>query len=121
MPAVMVWERLMAEPRLKGEIPLPAEGSILPDSYAFTTGESRAAVVKRMQAAMDKAFAELWATRTPRTAVKNRNEAITLASIVAKETAVPADRKSVEKGQTASVRSDPGGCRSIEKKYKENI
>ena len=70
MPSIMVWERLMAEPRLKGEIPVPAEGSILPDSYAFTTGETRAAVVKRMQAAMDKAFAELWAKRTPRTAVK---------------------------------------------------
>src|SRR3546814_2235261 len=92
MVSIMVWERLMAEPRLKGEIPVPAEGSILPDSYAFTTGESRAAVVKRMQAAMDKALAELWAKRTPRTAVKNRNEAITLASIVEKETAL--DRKS---------------------------
>ena len=32
MPSIMVWERLMAEPRLKGEIPVPAEGSILPDS-----------------------------------------------------------------------------------------
>ena len=39
MPSIMVWERLMAEPRLKGEIPVPAEGSILPDSYAFTTGD----------------------------------------------------------------------------------
>ena len=95
MPSIMVWERLMAEPRLKGEIPVPAEGSILPDSYAFTTGETRAAVVKRMQAAMDKAFAERWAKRTPRAAVKNRNEAITLASIVEKETAVPAERRTV--------------------------
>src|SRR3546814_6092541 len=42
-----------------------------------------------------KAFAELWAKRTPRTAVKNRNEAITLASIVEKETAVPAERRTV--------------------------
>ncbi len=84
MPSIMVWDRLMAEKRLKGEIPVPAEGSILPDSYAFTTGESRAAVVKRMQAAMDKAFGELWAKRTPRTAVKDRNQAMTLASIVEK-------------------------------------
>ncbi|MBB6427468.1 UPF0755 protein [Sphingopyxis sp. JAI128] len=95
MPSIMVWERLMAEKRLKGDIPVPAEGSILPDSYAFTTGESRAAVVKRMQAAMDKAFAELWAKRTPRAAVKDRNEAITLASIVEKETAVAAERRTV--------------------------
>ena len=95
MPSIMVWERLMAEPRLKGEIPVPAEGSILPDSYAFTTGETRAAVVKRMQAAMDKAFDELWAKRSPRSAAKDRNEAITLASIVEKETGVPAERRTV--------------------------
>ena len=95
MPSIMVWERLKAEKRLKGDIPVPPEGSILPDSYAFTTGETRAAVVNRMQAAMDKAFAELWAKRSPRTAVKNRNEAMTLASIVEKETAVAAERRTV--------------------------
>jgi UPF0755 protein len=95
MPSIMVWDRLMAEKRLTGEIPVPPEGSILPDSYAFTTGETRAAVVKRMQAAMDKAFSELWAKRTPRTAAKDRNEAITLASIVEKETGVPAERRTV--------------------------
>lgn len=95
MPSIMVWERLMAEKRLKGTIPVPAEGSILPDSYAFTTGETRAAVVKRMQAAMDKAFAELWAKRSPRTAAKDRGEAITLASIVEKETSVPSERRTV--------------------------
>lgn len=95
MPSIMVWERLMAEPRLKGDIPVPAEGSILPDSYAFTTGETRAAVVKRMQAAMDKTFDALWAKRSPRTAAKDRNEAITLASIIEKETGVAAERRTV--------------------------
>ena len=82
MPSIMVWERLMAEPRLTGTVAVPAEGSVLPDSYAFDKGEPRAAVLKRMQAAMDKTFAELWAKRSPRTAAKDRNEAITLASIV---------------------------------------
>lgn len=95
MPSIMVWERLMAEKRLKGEVAVPAEGSVLPDTYAYTTGETRAAVLKRMQAAMDKAFAELWAKRSPRTAAKDRNQAITLASIVEKETGVPAERRTV--------------------------
>lgn len=95
MPSILVWERLMAEERLTGDVPVPGEGSVLPDTYAFTTGEARAAVLKRMQAAMDKTFAELWAKRTPRTAVKDRNEAITLASIVEKETGVPAERRTV--------------------------
>ncbi len=95
MPSIMVWERLMAEKRLKGEVAVPAEGSVLPDTYAYTTGETRAAVLKRMQAAMDKTFAELWAKRSPRSAAKDRNQAITLASIVEKETGVPAERRTV--------------------------
>jgi UPF0755 protein len=95
MPSIMVWERLMAEPKLSGKVAVPAEGSVLPDTYAYTRGETRAAVLKRMQAAMDKAFAELWAKRSPRTAAKDRNEAITLASIVEKETGVPAERRTV--------------------------
>jgi UPF0755 protein len=95
MPSILVWERLMAQERLTGEIPVPPEGSLLPDTYSFVTGEPRAAVVKRMQDAMDQAFAELWAKRSPRAGVKNRNEAITLASIVEKETSVPAERRTV--------------------------
>lgn len=95
MPSILVWERLMAQERLTGDIPVPAEGSLLPDTYSFVSGESRAAVVKRMQDAMDKVFAELWSKRTARTAVKNRNEAITLASIVEKETSVAEERRTV--------------------------
>lgn len=95
MPSILVWERLMAQERLTGEIPVPPEGSLLPDTYSFVTGESRAAVVKRMQDAMDRAFTELWAKRTARAGVKNRNEVLTLASIVEKETAVAAERRTV--------------------------
>jgi UPF0755 protein len=95
MPSILVWERLMAQERLTGDIPVPPEGSLLPDTYSFVTGESRAAVVKRMQDAMDRAFAELWAKRTARAGVKNRNEVLTLASIVEKETAIAAERRTV--------------------------
>lgn len=95
MPSILVWERLMAEKRLTGDVPVPPEGSVLPDTYSFTTGESRAAVLKRMQDAMDKTFNELWAKRSPRSGVKDRNEAITLASIVEKETSVAEERRTV--------------------------
>ena len=95
MPSIMVYERLMAEPMLKGDIAVPAEGSILPDTYTFTAGESRAAVVKRMQAAMDKAFAELWPQKSAESVVNDRNEALTLASIVEKETAMADERTRV--------------------------
>jgi UPF0755 protein len=85
----------MAQPHLTGEIPVPAEGSILPDSYDFERGESRAAVVARMQAAMSKVLAEAWARRGPDIAVKTPEEAVTLAAIVEKETGKPSERKIV--------------------------
>lgn len=95
MPAVLVRERLMAEPLLTGTIAVPAEGSVLPDSYSFEKGEPRAAVLARMQAAMRQTLAELWAKRKPTTVVRSPQEAVILASIVEKETAIAAERRTV--------------------------
>lgn len=86
MPSIMVHERLMAADHLTGSVPVPAEGSILPDSYAYTKGESRAAVLQRMQDAMTKTIAELWPARKPGAVVRSPEEAIILAGIVEKET-----------------------------------
>lgn len=95
MPSIMVYERLMANDRLTGEIPIPAEGSIMPDSYAFEKGESRAAVVLRMQSAMKKTMDELWPKRSANSIVKTPEEALTLASIVEKETSVKSELRKV--------------------------
>ncbi|SER95049.1 endolytic transglycosylase MltG [Sphingobium sp. YR768] len=95
MPSILVYERLMANDQLTGDIKVPEEGSVLPDSYAFDKGEARAVVLKRMQDAMDKALARLWAERDPGTIAKSPREAIILASIVEKETGVPAERPMV--------------------------
>ncbi len=94
-PSIMVWERLMANPHLTGEIPVPAEGSVLPDTYAISKGEPRAAVVARMQAAMDRAFTEAWAERSSRAVPQDRNQTITLASIIEKETSKAEERSTV--------------------------
>ncbi len=95
MPSILVHERLMAEPLLTGDIPVPAEGSVLPDSYSFERGEARAAVLLRMQKAMQKTIAELWPKRSPNTVVNSPEEAVILASIVEKETALDAERRTV--------------------------
>jgi UPF0755 protein len=95
MPSILVHEKLMGEKRLTGTAPVPAEGSVLPDSYSFENGEKRAAVLKRMQDAMTKKLAELWATRKPSTVVNTPQEAITLAAIVEKETGKPSERRMV--------------------------
>jgi UPF0755 protein len=95
MPSILVYERLMALPVLTGTVPVPEEGTLLPDTYDFARGETRAAVVARMQAAMQKTLAELWAKRAPGLVVKTPQEALTLASIVEKETGKPSERRMV--------------------------
>ncbi|MCI4589599.1 endolytic transglycosylase MltG [Sphingobium sp. BYY-5] len=95
MPSILVYERLMANDELTGALQVPEEGSVLPDSYAFDKGEARAAVLKRMQGAMDKLLARLWAERASNTIAKTPREAIILASIVEKETGVPSERPMV--------------------------
>ena len=95
LPSIMVHERLMAEPLLTGSIPVPAEGSVLPESYDFERGETRAAVLARMQKAMTDTVAELWSKRAPDIAVDTPEEAVILASIVEKETGVARERRMV--------------------------
>ncbi|HEY0026504.1 MAG TPA: endolytic transglycosylase MltG [Allosphingosinicella sp.] len=95
MPSVLVHERLMAAPTLTGEVPVPEEGSVLPDSYSYQRGESRAAVLARMQAAMTKALAELWPKKGPKSVVSSPREAVILASIVEKETGKASERPMV--------------------------
>lgn len=95
MPSIMVQERLTAQPQLTGDVAVPAEGSVLPDSYAFENGEPREAVMRRMQAAMSRTLKELWAKRAPNLVVKTPEEALVLASIVEKETGKPQERRMV--------------------------
>jgi UPF0755 protein len=95
MPSIMVYERLNAVPYLTGDIAIPAEGSILPDNYSYVRGEKRAAVLKRMQAAMTKTLATLWANRKPTSVARSPEEAIILAAIVEKETGKPDERRMV--------------------------
>jgi len=96
MPSVLVQEKLAAVPYLTGPAPLPAEGSVLPDSYSFGRGETRSAVAARMSAAMDRAIIELWPARKPDGCpVTTPEQAVTLASIVEKETGKPSERRAV--------------------------
>ena len=94
-PSVLVAERINAVPGLKGRAPVPAEGSILPDTYEYQPGEDRAVLLKRMQTAMTKTLAALWPKRTAAAVVKTPAEAIVLASIVEKETGKASERRLV--------------------------
>ena len=93
MPSIIVQEKVAAVPYLTGAAPLPAEGSVLPDSYGYKRGEARSAVIQRMQAAMTKTLDQLWAKRKPTCPISTKEEAVTLASIVEKETGKPSERR----------------------------
>jgi UPF0755 protein len=92
MPSILVEEKLAASAYLKGPTPEIAEGSVLPDSYSFERGDTRAGLAKEMQAAMTKALGQLWSKRTMDCPVTTPAEAVILASIVEKETAKPSER-----------------------------
>ena len=92
MPSIIVEEKLAANPYLVGQAPEISEGSVLPDSYGYQRGEARAALVVRMQKAMTKTVADLWPKRTTDCPVETPEQAVTLASIVEKETGKAAER-----------------------------
>jgi UPF0755 protein len=80
-------ERLRANPDLNGDIlQIPAEGSLLPDTYRFQVGDTRQDIVERMEAGQKKFAAKMWEERDPDIFVQSLAEAIVLASIVEKET-----------------------------------
>jgi UPF0755 protein len=95
MPSILVQEKLQAIPYLTGALPTVAEGSVLPDSYGYQRGETKAAVVARMQAAMTRTVDQLWPKRSTDCPIVTKEQAVTLASIVEKETAKPAERPTI--------------------------
>ncbi|MGE5538932.1 MAG: endolytic transglycosylase MltG [Gemmatimonas sp.] len=84
---------------LEGPITIhPDEGALLPETYNYSWGDSRDAMVRRMARAMEETVADLWAKRPTDSPMTSPQEAVILASIVERETGVPDER-----GLVASV------------------
>lgn len=78
---------------LTGEVAtVPAEGSLLPETYHYRWGDSRAAIVERMETDRRKVLSELWSQRAQGLPIRTPEEAVVLASIVEKETGVAGER-----------------------------
>jgi len=81
---------------LTGTVDAPEpEGAYLPETYFYSYGDNRAAVLARMRAAMNEALAAAWAKRDTAIALNSAREALILASIIEKETGVAAERARV--------------------------
>lgn len=73
----------------------PAEGSLLPETYLFTKGTERSELLARMHAAQLRFLAKAWPARASDLPLRSSRDAVTLASIVEKETAIPEERRHV--------------------------
>jgi UPF0755 protein len=92
----MVVARLQEQTELEGPITtIPAEGAVLPDTYVFRRGLTRQKLLDDMQAANTKMIDEIWKTKPADSIIKTKEELITLASIVEKETGVAEERPQV--------------------------
>ena len=93
--AALTDEVLMAQLGRPGVAP---EGRFFPDTYTYAKGSSDIALLRRAMHAMDRHLEAAWAQRAVDTPLKSADEALTLASIVEKETGKASDR-----GQIAGV------------------
>ena len=94
-----VVELLRAREGLEGEIAeVPPEGSLAPAGYDFQRGDSRADLIARMQVRQQEVLDAAWEGRAPGLPLQSKEELLTLASIVEKETGVAEER-----GRVASV------------------
>ena len=75
-----------------------AEGMFFPDTYLFSKGASDLSVYRRAYAVAQQRLAQVWAARSPDLSLSSPYQALTLASLVEKETG-----KAVERGEVASV------------------
>ncbi len=81
---------------LEGDIVLPIpEGSLMPDTYNYYYGETRVYIISAMTKAMNEFLNAAWERRSSDTVVKNKQEALVLASIIEKETRLSAERSIV--------------------------
>jgi UPF0755 protein len=92
----MIYDIVKADPVLVGDAgAVPAEGTLLPETYLFIRGFTRAEMIAHMQKAQAELLARLWPARAANLPFKSQQEAIALASIVEKETAIPAERRHI--------------------------
>jgi UPF0755 protein len=99
MTSLQIVEKLRGEDELVGDITeIPAEGSLLPDTYRFSKGMDRRELIERMQAEMQRVLAGVWERRQPSLPISTPEEAVIFASIVEKETG-----RADERGRVAAV------------------
>jgi UPF0755 protein len=71
---------------------LPAEGTLLPQTYDYYWGDSRQHLLQRMLRAMESLKKTIWKAHEGQSELKSWEDVLILASIVEKETGLPEER-----------------------------
>ena len=99
LTSAQIVERLKADPNLEGEIAqIPPEGTLLPDTFKFSRGMARQELIDRMRTEQQRLLTTLWDKRQKNLPLESPAQAMTLASIVEKETG-----RADERGKVAGV------------------
>lgn len=93
--SAMIVRQLLNTEWLSGDLEVPEEGVLLPETYRADRGDSRQSVVDRMRSDQQALLDRLWAARQPGLPLSSPREAVILASIVEKETGQTDERKRV--------------------------
>lgn len=89
-------ERLMGEEHLVGDVAqIPAEGSLMPDTYSIEKGMERQELLRRMQVKQAEFLEAVWERRSPGLPISTPEEAVVLASIIEKETGRADERERI--------------------------
>ena len=91
----MIVRQLQAVEWLTGEVEVPAEGTLLPETYRAERGDTRQSLLDRMRGDQQALLDRLWAARRPGLPLASPEEAVILASIVEKETGLRDERRRV--------------------------
>ena len=92
----MIYDIVKKDPVLVGNAgAVPEEGTLLPETYLFTRGMTRAQMLKKMREAQQKLIDANWPARVGNLPLKTPQEALILASIVEKETGIPEERRHI--------------------------
>jgi hypothetical protein len=90
----MIHDLVVNDRALSGDAgPVPPEGTLLPETYLFTRGTSRRKILDEMKQAQRKYLDAQWAHRADGLPFGDSRQAVTLASVVEKETALPEERR----------------------------
>ncbi len=96
LTSAQIVRKINANENIPGDtLPVIAEGTLLPETYMLPKSMTKKQLVKKMRADRETLLDELWKDRALNLPIKTKQEAVTLASIVEKETGVGSERKHV--------------------------